>query len=211
MIVSNEANNHHVEGADSRDFRRILITGGIGAGKSVVSRICRLKGFHVFDTDHAALALIKRETEVGKALIARWGSDVFDSKGLYNRRKVASIVFANPAERLWLNSIIHSRVREMFRQMRPEKGVLLFVETALPTSSHIADDCDRIWLVEAALDVRLARLRRRNPDISCDEALRRIHTQADEYLPLTGPNVDTILNNPDSSLLPTIDNLLKTL
>lgn len=211
MTGSREANERRPEEAESGCLRRILITGGIGSGKSVVARICRLKGFPVFDTDRAALALIRRETEVGEALTARWGSRVFDSEGVYNRKMVAAIVFADHAERLWLNSLIHNRVREQFRQMRPGRGGLLFVETALPTSSHIADDCDRIWLVEASLDVRLARLRSRNPDMPSEEAMRRISAQDEEYQALPAQKVDTLLNDPDSSLLPTIDNLLKTL
>lgn len=188
---------------------RVLITGGIGSGKSVVARICRLKGYTVFDTDSAATDLIGPATEVGRAMTERWGSCVFTPQGEYNRRAVADIIFADADQRNWLNQLIHGKVRAMYRELAASCGGIVFVECALPTTSHIADDCDAVWLVEADEATRLARLSVRNPELPEAQARQRIASQLEEFAPLYGERVSIIRNDGDTPLLATVDSLLR--
>ena len=89
-----------------------LITGGIGSGKSVVSRICRLRGYEVYDTDYEAKRIMDHDAKIRHAITSRWGSAAVFPDGSLNRKHIASVIFADDQERLWLNALVHSAVRK---------------------------------------------------------------------------------------------------
>ena len=64
----------------------IGVTGGIGSGKSVVSRLLRLMGVPVYDCDREAKRLMDGEAAIRKALIEAVGAEVYDASGRLNRR-----------------------------------------------------------------------------------------------------------------------------
>ena len=193
---------------------RVLITGGIAAGKSIVSRIVRLKGYDVFDTDLAARDIMNTDPEVIDAMSTRWGDGVFGTDGKINRRYISQLIFSNEEERLWLNSLVHRRVREAFCHLadsRKGSGKPMFVECALPSTSRIAEDCDVIWLVETDHDTRLSRLAARNPEIGHDEALSRIESQKEEFSSLPADRIFIIDNSDEAKVLERVDLLLAEL
>ncbi|MBD5262515.1 MAG: dephospho-CoA kinase [Bacteroides sp.] len=161
----------------------IGICGGIGSGKSVVSRVLRLRGEAVYDCDLEAKRIMDTSEEVLGALHERHGDAVCPKGGPICRPELARRIFGSDEERLWLNGLVHRLVREDVERWhagRMDAGApRCFVESAILASSGLAAMCDAIWLVETSDDVRISRVKKR--DSLTEEAIRsRIRSQQEE-------------------------------
>ncbi len=186
-------------------MKTIGIAGGIGSGKSVVSRILRLRGCAVYDCDFEARRIMESSEGVHEALHKRFGNEVCAVGGPINRPRLAQYVFSSDEHRLWLNSLVHRLVIEDVKAWRKElenagAGVC-YVESAILASSGLARLCDEIWMVTAPADVRIERVMARN-SIDEEHIRKRIHSQQEEEKLLleSGIPVRTIDNGNDASL-----------
>ena len=94
---------------------RVGLTGGIGAGKSEVSRRLAALGAVVLDADKAARAVVEPGTPGLARIVAAFGPGVLRADGSLDRAKLAEIVFADAAARGRLNAIVHPLVHEHMR------------------------------------------------------------------------------------------------
>ena len=143
----------------------IGLTGGIGSGKSTIAQELVKRGFAVYDCDREAKRIITENPEVQAAIIDLLGEEAF-IKGQsdkvqgtkYNTEYVAKRVFAEPELLEKLNQIIHPAVKEDIRQ-RSGLSVkpVLFIESAILFESGLAALCDKIIVVDAPEEVRIAR------------------------------------------------------
>lgn len=186
----------------------IGITGGIGAGKSVVSRILRCRGYAVYDCDFEARMIMDASDDLKSAVVGRFGAGCVDGEGMLDRKEIARYVFGDDGHRLWLNSLVHSMVRDdIVRRLADAPGPLFFVESAILRTSGLSELCDAVWIVEASEDIRLARAcMRDNTDKRSVKA--RIDAQRDELTGFRDLAVDVVFNDGRTPLLPQIDNLL---
>lgn len=187
----------------------IGICGGIGSGKSVVSRILRLRGEHVYDCDLEAKRIMDESEEVLDALHERYGDAVCPEGGPINRPELARRIFGNEEERLWLNSLVHQLVRidvGVWHDVLVLDGCeRCFVESAILASSGLAEMCDEIWVVTASEEIRTARVRLR--DSLDEEAIKkRIRSQQEEerLIQEAGIPIRIIDNSGSIPLLPQI-------
>lgn len=185
----------------------IGICGGIGSGKSVVSRILRLRGVPVYDCDLEAKRIMDSSEEVLEALHERFGDAVCPGGGPICRPELARRVFGDDRERLWLNSLVHRLVRQdvaRWHAARMAEGhERCFVEAAILASSGLAAMCAEVWLVTAPEAIRIARVRQR--DSLTEEAIQsRIRSQQEEerLLAATSIPVRRIDNSGTIPLLP---------
>ncbi len=171
----------------------IGVTGGIGSGKSVVSRLLRLMDVPVYDCDSEAKRLMCESEVIRKALIGAVGDGVYDVSGRLDRAYLASYMFGDPERVALVNSIVHPVVRADFREWAQHAGkTVVAVESAILFEAGMEDDVDVVWLVHAPEDVRLQRAIRR--DESNEKAVRsRMQSQlgAQEYM----QRADVVLQN----------------
>jgi dephospho-CoA kinase len=99
--------------APPRRFLLVGLTGGIATGKSTVSDILRALGCVVIDADQLARDVVA-PGEAALAAVAREFGDVLTADGVLDRKKLAAIVFADPARRRRLEAILHPAIRERF-------------------------------------------------------------------------------------------------
>lgn len=159
----------------------VLITGGIGSGKSVVSRILTAMGLEVYDCDSRARRLMESSLEIKTALCERIHPEAVTIDGKINRSLIAQLVFGNDELRLTLNNIVHGAVTDDIHR-RHRDCALLFVESAIPDSSGLVNIADRIIEVKADHEVRIQRVISRN-GMSRAEVEARIKAQSAEVLP----------------------------
>ena len=141
----------------------IGITGGIGAGKSAVAAQFASLGCVVSDSDSQARVLLDDPAVQGQ-LVEWWGNRVVSSNGVTDRRAIAAIVFAQPTERVRLETLIHpllkvSRERliaESRAAATPPQAVI--IDAPLLLEANLDQECDAVVFVDAPRDQRLTRV-----------------------------------------------------
>ena len=187
----------------------IGITGGIGAGKSVVSRILRLKGYWVYDCDLEAKILMDQDMDVRNALKELFSASIYLEDGTLDRKLMADKIFSDENIRNYVNRIVHSAVKSDFISRAGRNGSPVFVESAILHTSGLDSICSRIWLVDAPVDVRINRVVERN-GMSAQQIEARMSAQQGEFDLFDRNKIDVIDNSGDVSLLYQINNLLET-
>ena len=86
------------------------ITGGIGSGKSAVGNFFIELGIDVVDADDLARAAIAEGTQGCELIIKRFGNDILDHSQQIDRKKLRKVIFGNPEEKQFVESIIHPEV-----------------------------------------------------------------------------------------------------
>lgn len=194
----------------------IGITGGIGAGKSVVSRIIRCKGYEVYDCDLEAKRIMDLSPDLHVAIAERFGNECIMPDGALDRKQIAKYVFGNDDHRLWLNSMVHAMVREDIKvKILESKYNIFFIESAILKSSRLTEMCNEIWLVTAPEELRLQRAMDRDK-ADRQQIIERMKSQQHEYdFPSTRnhetcdfPSARIIINDSSHPLLPQITSLL---
>ena len=129
----------------------IGITGGIGSGKSTIARALAARGYAVYDCDREAKRIISENKAVQQQIIALLGPEAFVN-GVYNTSYVAQRVFAEPELLERLNQIVHPAVKEDILEKQPD-----FVESAILYEAGLDAICDKIFVVDAPEEIRIAR------------------------------------------------------
>lgn len=191
--------------------RLILISGGIGAGKSVVCRILSSMGYAVYDCDSRAKILIDRDRSlcirIDEALRRYAAEPLIDSGCALCRDALAAVVFGNPAALKILNSIVHPAVLHDLEKWREKQNTVCFVESAIPSESGLRDYVDEEWIVVAPEWLRISRVVQRN-GLAPEKVSQRIAAQQSEWL-LPHAVAHHIVNDNRTSLLLQIDELLR--
>ena len=180
-------------------MKTVILTGGMGSGKSAVAACLKAHGVPVYDSDSRTKSLYDRDPALLPSLEALLGTGLRDGEGRLDRRKFAARIFSDPACKAAVEAIVHPAVLEDFRRwkrwQRPKGwtyGPVPFValESAIILSCPVFDGVgDRTVLVDAPEEARLARAVAR--DGSAPEAvLRRIRQQ---HFDLS--RVDAVLRN----------------
>ena len=153
-------------------MRRIGITGGIGSGKSVVSRLLRIMGYSVYDTDSEAKRLVQKLSEC-------FGRDIYHN-GRLNRGLLSSRVFGKSDKIVLLNSIVHPVVRfDFYRWSESLNEEICFVESAILYESRFDELVDEVWTVTAPEELRIGRVRERS-GLTEEEIKKRMAAQLSE-------------------------------
>ena len=168
--------------------RIIAITGGIGSGKSVVSRILSTMGHHVYDCDARAKVLMDNDVDIK-----------------------SGVVFADKAMLELLNGIVHDAVKADIRawaEMQNED--VCWVESAIIYESGIDRMVDEVWEVCAPLGLRLERVMKRN-GMSRSEVEARIESQRRPSDMVLHSRTRMLVNDGVIPLLPQVTGLLSEL
>ena len=159
--------------------RRIGLTGGIASGKSSVGRWLAQQGLPVLDADQFAREALEPGRDATKTVLQRYGSTVQTEEGVaINRAALGRIVFQDPAERHWLEELIHPIVRERFDQELTLHTKTSAVVLMIPLlfEAGLESLCTEIWLVDCDESQQLKRLIERD-GLSAAAAQARIAAQ----------------------------------
>ena len=157
--------------------RVIGLTGGIGSGKSLAAEYFADLGALVIDADQLARMVIERGTSGFDEVVSVFGDSILKN-GEIERRALGELIFKDPELKSKLEAIIHPRVRSEFEEAVAslEADQILVYEIPLLFETGSANRFDSVITVEADMDVRIARLRKKGLHIS--EVQARIAAQA---------------------------------
>ncbi|MCQ2263205.1 MAG: dephospho-CoA kinase [Bacteroidales bacterium] len=157
-------------------MKKLAITGGIGTGKTFISKQFIEQGIPVFYADDEAKKLY-RDIEVLRQIRDVFGNDVFDGDQL-NLSRLSALVFGDEKRLRALENIIHPMVMKKFDEWAAQQNAeSVMMESAIIFEGHLEKYFDKVYVVNASLETRLARIRRRNPELSDNEILARINAQ----------------------------------
>jgi len=152
----------------------IGLTGGIGCGKSTAAACFAELGFVVIDADQLARQVLESHVCVSH-LRNRWGAACLDAQGVPDRKWIGAKVFADPAERAFLESVTHPEVARLRREATADPRHDYVVEIPLLFEKDLTAGFTAIVVVACSDDVRRARLRARG--LSDDDISARIASQ----------------------------------
>ena len=185
--ISNQQSAINVS-AESRkqkaESKIIGITGGIGSGKSTVSKFIEELGFPVYDSDFWAKELVNVDENLKSRVIELLGEESYDENGKYNRKFVAEKVFENQELLLQLNQIIHPAVKIHFENwVNAQNAEFVFKETALLFELKLNESCYQSILVTADENIRIKRVMDRDG---------RTYREVKEIIDKQMPEVDKV-------------------
>lgn len=163
----------------------IGLTGNIGSGKSTVARRLESLGAKVIDADRVAREVVLPGNPALEEIVRSFGPDILNSEGALDRKKLGTIVFADPRARASLNAITHPRIKEAIR-LEIEKyrvnadsctcsGVLV-IEAPLLIEVGLHHNVDEIWVVKVDENEQVERLAERD-GLTPGEVRNRIAAQ----------------------------------
>ena len=160
---------------------RVGLTGSIAVGKSFVTSVFAELGCHVLDADQTAREVVAPGAAGLKAVAEAFGEEVLAPDGTLDRERMASIVFADEAQRQRLNHILHpfiiARQDEILREWETvDPDGIGIVDAALMIESGGYKRFDKLIVVHCRPEVQLERLMLRN-NLPLAEAQRRIAAQ----------------------------------
>lgn len=155
----------------------VALTGGIGAGKSLVAQYFSELGARVVDADQLSRIAIERGSEGFDEVVTRFGESILRN-GDIDRKALGEIIFRDKSAKADLEAIIHPRVRELFLEVVADlaSDEILIYEIPLLVETGAVANFDQIITVEADLELRKSRLLKRGMFIS--EIESRLAAQA---------------------------------
>lgn len=185
----------------------IGITGGIGAGKSIVSKILRIKGFQVYDCDSEAKRIMDASDCIKDSLNVLI-HPLIVTEGVINRKLLAEIVFNNSDKLKILNGLVHKAVAEdILRVAAGCNERILFLETAILYQSNLDLIVNAVWEVTAPLEIKIMRVMKRN-NLDRNDVLSRIKAQEFQDCKRTHASTFHIINDDQQAVIPQVQKLL---
>ena len=189
---------------------KIGITGGIGSGKSVVSRLLEVMGIPVYISDIESKKLTSADLTIRQELCALLGDELYAGNEL-NKTLLGSFLFAHADHARIINGIIHPHVRNHFRSWVTQNSLSAIVgmESAILIESGFSSEVDVVVMVYAPIDVRITRSMKRDKT-SREQIMKRIDSQMSDEEKLLKADF-TIINDDEKSLIPQVLELISFL
>lgn len=178
----------------------IGLTGGIGTGKSTVANIFKNFGVPVIDADEISHQITQKNGIAFAPIISHFGKDILDADETIDRKKLRHIIFQNPAEKKWLENLLHPIIRQTMRDtlQKINAPYCICVIPLLAESSGI-EFIDRILVIDAPVDIQLERAKKR--DSATDAHIKKIiASQASQSARMKIAD-DVIINDGDLNAL----------
>lgn len=184
---------------------KVGITGGIGAGKSLICDLYKVLKVPVYNSDQRAKHLLYNDPDILKEVASTFGEEVFEN-GALSRNKLAEIVFNAGNKLKKLNAIIHPAVRSDFKTWcDAQKSPYVIQEAAILVETGGYKNLDKLILVTAPEKVRIKRIQHRDGTNVDQIKARMVHQLSDEEKrKLTDFE---IVNDGDQMLIPQVMNI----
>ena len=184
---------------------KVGVTGGIGAGKSVVCQVFKTLGIPVFNADETAKQLIENDSNIVAQVKALFGDDIY-TNGVLDRTQVASVVFKQPELLQQLNAIIHpATIAAGEKWIAAQTADYIIKEAAIFFESGTYKQMDLMIGVTAPEELRIERALQRN-GMTREKVQERIAQQMDDAEKMKRCDY-VIINDGKEAIIPQVMNI----
>ena len=161
---------------------KVGVTGGIGSGKSTVSRFFSALGVPVYDSDQRAKSLMQHDDSIRSKIKIEFGDNAYHKNKL-NRSYLAEIVFKNESKLKQLNAIVHPVVKTDFINWLSKNSNAKFIikEAAIMIESGAYKDLDKLIVVNASRTQKIKWIKQRD-QLSLEDIENRIQNQLSDEI-----------------------------
>ena len=161
---------------------KVGVTGGIGSGKSTVSRFFSALGVPVYDSDQRAKSLMQYDDTIRSKIKIEFGDNAYHKNEL-NRSYLAEIVFKNESKLKQLNAIVHPVVKTDFINWLGQNSNAKFIikEAAIMIESGAYKDLDKLIVVNANRNQKIKWIKQRD-QLSLEDIENRIQNQLSDEI-----------------------------
>lgn len=161
---------------------KVGVTGGIGSGKSTVSRFFSALGVPVYDSDQRAKSLMQYDDSIRSKIKIEFGDNAYHKNEL-NRSYLAEIVFKNESKLKQLNAIVHPVVKTDFINWLSQNSdaKLIIKEAAIMIESGAYKDLDKLIVVNASRNQKIKWIKQRD-HLSLEDIKNRIQNQLSDEI-----------------------------
>lgn len=157
------------------------LTGGIASGKSTIANVFRERNIPIVDADIVAREVMRAGQPVVTEIAETFGTDYLLRDGEINREKLGDTIFADPNDRKTLNQIVQDEIRKEIERRREallkEGHPLIVLDIPLLYEGAYENSVDAVMVTYVDKETQYERLRKRNPELSKEDARNRIASQ----------------------------------
>ena len=190
---------------------KIGITGGIGSGKSVISRLLRMMDVPIYDSDTEAKRVMQTDAGIRAELTALIKGELYTGDTL-NKALLASYMFEDAQRVAQVNAIVHPRVKSDFRQWTnniESSAPIVGIESAILLEAGFREEVDVVVLVYAPEDIRIRRAIHRDA-ASSESIIKRIRNQMSDEAKREQADY-VIVNDGKTPLIPQVLTMISSL
>ncbi|MBZ6072296.1 dephospho-CoA kinase [Aeromonas schubertii] len=156
----------------------VTLTGGIGSGKTTVANRFAALGIRIVDADLIARQVVEPGSPALTRIREHFGSHILDPRGALDRRALRERIFAHPAEKAWLNALLHPLIsEEMVRQCQQADSPYCLLVVPLLVENHLTGLGQRVLVIDVDEEVQVERTCRRDR-VTPEQAQAIIASQA---------------------------------
>jgi dephospho-CoA kinase len=172
---------------------KVGLTGGIGSGKSLVSKMFADLGVPVIDADDIAHELIKPGSPLIDNIINILGKDIIDSSGMLDRDKLRSLIFSDSESKEKLEAIMHPHVFDTInRKISEISAPYCILSIPLLVETNARDMVDAVLVVDCPVSLQIERVSRRD-GVTSEDVQKIIQLQASRDSRILA--ADDVINN----------------
>ena len=167
----------------------IGLTGGIGSGKTEVSKILESFGARIINADTLGHRIYRKNTKAWTKIVEEFGETILDTNGNIIRSELAKRVFSSKNELDKLNNICHPEIKNLviteLNKLDSKKANVVVVEAAILIEANWQNIVDEVWLIDSKTSNIFDRVKKR--DKIDDQAIKARtdsqmnHTERSEY------------------------------
>lgn len=174
------------------------LTGGIGTGKTTIANIFKHLGVPIIDADEIAHHIVDTDKSVFQAIIKKFGAQFLTANNKIDRRKLKQQVFSIPADRLWLEQLLHPLIEaEILRQAKNITYPYCVVEIPLLIEVGMQDIVDRVLTVDCPNEMQLQRAMARDQNTEAEiRAIIATQITREQRLAATNDVIENIVDMP---------------
>jgi dephospho-CoA kinase len=189
---------------------KIGITGGIGSGKTVISKLLATMGIPVYLSDIESKRITVKNLHIRSELISLLGREIYVN-GELNKPLLANYLFSNADHARTINNIIHPQVKIDFRNwaISFSSYPIVAMESAILIESGFANEVDKIIMVYSPLEVRIKRTIERD-STNKEAVMQRIQHQMNDEKKINMADY-IIMNDNDAPLIPQVAGIVEKL